>query len=120
MNFKVEIQVINFFSNFQSIQYFDLKFFYFNLTLPDYWKKVITYFYMSDSSLFVKRYLIRKILFKHFFFMIKTDGSWLDIGTSISHYAISMIPILFIPIIFYIAQFLFTLKLSKDNKKKAF
>ena len=42
----------------------------------------------------------------HFFFLIKDSGSWLEIGTSISHYVIIMAFILFHFILFTLSKFL--------------
>ena len=44
--------------------------------------------------------------------MIRTEGSWLDIGTSLSHYVISMATTLFIILLMIIARFITTFNLN--------
>ncbi|XP_045112209.1 GPI ethanolamine phosphate transferase 1-like isoform X1 [Portunus trituberculatus] len=51
----------------------------------------------------------------HFFFLIKTEGSWLDIGTSLSHYIISMATTLFLILLLFIAKFLTTFHIGKAS-----
>ena len=45
--------------------------------------------------------------------MIRTEGSWLDIGTSISHYVIVMAKIIIVSLLFTVSQFLFKFELLK-------
>ncbi|TKR93525.1 hypothetical protein L596_007961 [Steinernema carpocapsae] len=47
-----------------------------------------------------------------FFFLLKDDGSWLDIGMSISNYLISMFASLFVFVLLHCANFLFPLEFS--------
>ncbi|CAF0725015.1 unnamed protein product [Brachionus calyciflorus] len=50
-----------------------------------------------------------------FFFLIRTEGSWLDIGTSISHYIIVMLKIIIVSVLFSVAQFLFKYEIGHIN-----
>nr|XP_023654779.1 GPI ethanolamine phosphate transferase 1 [Paramormyrops kingsleyae] len=45
---------------------------------------------LSSRSLFLIVLVISDLMALHFFFLVKDYGSWLDIGTSISHYVIVM------------------------------
>uniref|UniRef100_W5L2F9 GPI ethanolamine phosphate transferase 1 n=1 Tax=Astyanax mexicanus TaxID=7994 RepID=W5L2F9_ASTMX len=45
---------------------------------------------LSSRSLFLIVLVISDLMALHFFFLVKDHGSWLDIGTSISHYVIVM------------------------------
>jgi phosphatidylinositol glycan class N len=63
---------------------------------------------LSLNDTFVLLMVIADALSLQFFFLIRTTGSWLDIGTSISHYVISTVTIIFIVILFYIVNFIFT------------
>lgn len=51
-------------------------------------------------------YLLVYVVFQHFFFMVKDSGSWLDIGTSLSHYIISMTITIFIMLLYGLAWLL--------------
>lgn len=56
----------------------------------------------------------------HFFYLVQDSGSWLDIGTSISHYVIMMAFIIFLLPIFGLARLFTGASLSlRTSKKKA-
>ncbi|XP_076815464.1 GPI ethanolamine phosphate transferase 1-like [Clavelina lepadiformis] len=55
--------------------------------------------------------IISDVMGMHFFFMVKDYGSWLDIGTSISHYVINMSMTLSLLFFFAAARFLTSQKL---------
>lgn len=52
--------------------------------------------HVPPSSLFMIVLTISDILTLNFFYLVKDEGSWLDIGTSISHFCISNLLILFV------------------------
>ena len=52
--------------------------------------------HVPPSSLFMIVLTISDILTLNFFYLVRDEGSWLDIGTSISHFCISNLLILFI------------------------
>ncbi|KAG1698128.1 GPI ethanolamine phosphate transferase 1 [Nymphon striatum] len=52
----------------------------------------------------------------HFFFLVRDTGSWLDIGTSISHYVIVMSTIIFVIVLYGVATLLTSFNLSYTNK----
>lgn len=54
----------------------------------------------------------------HFFYLVKDSGSWLDIGTSISHYVIMMAFIIFLLPIFGLARLFTGASLSLGMSKK--
>lgn len=56
----------------------------------------------------------------HFFFLIRTEGSWLEIGTSLSHYIISMATTLFLILLLFMAKFLTNICLRKPTKEGEF
>jgi hypothetical protein len=43
---------------------------------------------------------------QNFFFLVRDEGSWLEIGTSISHYVISMCIVVFVTLMLGVSQFL--------------
>lgn len=51
---------------------------------------------VAPSALFMVVMAISDIMTLNFFFMVKDEGSWLDIGTSISHFVISSCLCLFV------------------------
>ncbi|XP_070276502.1 GPI ethanolamine phosphate transferase 1 isoform X4 [Myotis yumanensis] len=56
---------------------------------------------------------------KHFFFLVKDYGSWLDIGTSISHYVIVMCMTIVLVFLNGLAQLLTTKKLKLRGQPKS-
>uniref|UniRef100_A0A8C6CSY3 GPI ethanolamine phosphate transferase 1 n=1 Tax=Moschus moschiferus TaxID=68415 RepID=A0A8C6CSY3_MOSMO len=73
---------------------------------------------LSSKSLFLMVINISDIMALHFFFLIKDYGSWLDIGTSISHYVIVMSMTIFMVFLNCLAQMLTTKKLSLCGRPK--
>jgi len=64
------------------------------------------------KGLFLLILFISDAMALHFFFLVKDDGSWLEIGTSISHYVIVMSTILAVIIFFKLASLLTTVTLT--------
>ncbi|XP_006816986.1 GPI ethanolamine phosphate transferase 1-like [Saccoglossus kowalevskii] len=62
---------------------------------------------VPTKSLFLIVLLMSDLMALQFFFMVRDTGSWLEIGTSISHYVIVMCMILFIMLLLVVAK-LFT------------
>uniref|UniRef100_A0A8C3T776 GPI ethanolamine phosphate transferase 1 n=1 Tax=Chelydra serpentina TaxID=8475 RepID=A0A8C3T776_CHESE len=54
----------------------------------------------------------------HFFFLVKDYGSWLDIGTSISHYVLVMVFTIFIMLLSGLAQLLTTKRIELWRRTK--
>uniref|UniRef100_A0A8C5K6Z4 GPI ethanolamine phosphate transferase 1 n=1 Tax=Jaculus jaculus TaxID=51337 RepID=A0A8C5K6Z4_JACJA len=73
---------------------------------------------LSSKSLFLIVLVISDIMALHFFFLVKDYGSWLDIGTSISHYVIVMSMTIFLVLLNGLAQLLTTTKLQLYGKPK--
>ncbi|KAK6185837.1 hypothetical protein SNE40_007983 [Patella caerulea] len=65
---------------------------------------------VPTRTLFLLVLLMCDFMGLHFFFLIKDTGSWLDIGTSISHYVIVMSLIIFLMLLFAVSQILTTYK----------
>ncbi|XP_037066912.1 GPI ethanolamine phosphate transferase 1 isoform X2 [Peromyscus leucopus] len=73
---------------------------------------------LSSKGLFLIVLVISDIMALHFFFLIKDSGSWLDIGTSISHYVIVMSMTIFLVFLNGLVQLLTTKKLQLCGKPK--
>uniref|UniRef100_G3SR92 GPI ethanolamine phosphate transferase 1 n=1 Tax=Loxodonta africana TaxID=9785 RepID=G3SR92_LOXAF len=74
---------------------------------------------LSSKSLFLIVLVISDIMALHFFFLVKDEGSWLDIGTSISHYVIVMSMTIFLVFLNGLAQLLTTKELKLCGKSKS-
>ncbi|NXE49935.1 PIGN transferase, partial [Casuarius casuarius] len=73
---------------------------------------------LSSKSLFLIVLVISDIMALHFFFLVKDYGSWLDIGTSISHYVLVMSLTIFMMLMNGLAQLLTTRRLELSRKTK--
>lgn len=71
---------------------------------------------INAHKLFIIVLIFCNIMGLNFLFLIKNKGSWLDIGTSISHYVIQQVTIVFLVLLFAVAKFL--IKDSKYKNKK--
>ncbi|XP_074647889.1 GPI ethanolamine phosphate transferase 1-like [Tubulanus polymorphus] len=65
------------------------------------------------KSLFLVVLLMSDFMALHFFFLVKDHGSWLEIGTTISHYVIVMSTIIFLMLLVGLARILTTFSLRK-------
>ncbi|XP_008838868.1 GPI ethanolamine phosphate transferase 1 isoform X2 [Nannospalax galili] len=74
---------------------------------------------LSSKGLFLIVLVISDVMALHFFFLVKDYGSWLDIGTSISHYVIVMSMTIFLVFLNGLAQLLTTKKLRLYGKLKS-
>ncbi|NXG08672.1 PIGN transferase, partial [Sakesphorus luctuosus] len=73
---------------------------------------------LSSKSLFLIVLVISDIMALHFFFLVKDYGSWLDIGTSISHYVLVMSLTIFMMLMNGLAQLLTTQRLELSRRIK--
>uniref|UniRef100_UPI00398F4EE0 GPI ethanolamine phosphate transferase 1 isoform X2 n=1 Tax=Pristiophorus japonicus TaxID=55135 RepID=UPI00398F4EE0 len=73
---------------------------------------------LSSNSLFLIVLVISDIMALHFFFLVKDYGSWLDIGTSISHYVIVMSMTIFLMFLSRLAEILTTRRIRLHNNIK--
>uniref|UniRef100_A0A8C3MT59 GPI ethanolamine phosphate transferase 1 n=1 Tax=Geospiza parvula TaxID=87175 RepID=A0A8C3MT59_GEOPR len=73
---------------------------------------------LSSKSLFLIVLVISDIMALHFFFLVKDYGSWLDIGTSISHYVLVMSLTIFMMVMNGLAQLLTTRRLGLPRRNK--
>ncbi|XP_046690011.1 GPI ethanolamine phosphate transferase 1 isoform X2 [Silurus meridionalis] len=73
---------------------------------------------LSSRSLFLIVLVISDLMALHFFFLVKNYGSWLDIGTSISHYVIVMSMTIFLMLLSLMTHFLTSNKLQIWQKVK--
>nr|XP_010959586.1 GPI ethanolamine phosphate transferase 1 isoform X1 [Camelus bactrianus]XP_045377419.1 GPI ethanolamine phosphate transferase 1 isoform X1 [Camelus bactrianus] len=74
---------------------------------------------LSSKSLFLMVIITSDIMALHFFFLVKDYGSWLDIGTSISHFVIVISMTIFLVFLNGLAQLLTTKKLRLCGRPKS-
>uniref|UniRef100_A0A8C7ZL90 GPI ethanolamine phosphate transferase 1 n=1 Tax=Oryzias sinensis TaxID=183150 RepID=A0A8C7ZL90_9TELE len=67
---------------------------------------------LSSRSLFLIVLVISDVMALHFFFMVQDYGSWLDIGTSISHYVIVMSMTIFLMLLSVVTHILTSKRLT--------
>ena len=76
--------------------------------------------HMPQKALFLIVMIFSDFMGLHFFFLVTDQGSWLDIGTSLSHFVIVEATVIFLQIMFYLASFSMTLKFArKSNESKS-
>lgn len=73
---------------------------------------------LSSRSLFLIVLVISDIMALHFFFLVQDYGSWLDIGTSISHYVIVMSMTIFLMVLSVVTHVLTSQRLFLWKKSK--
>ncbi|KFQ45833.1 GPI ethanolamine phosphate transferase 1, partial [Nestor notabilis] len=73
---------------------------------------------LSSKSLLLLVLVISDIMALHFFFLVKDYGSWLDIGTSISHYVLVMSLTIFMMLMNGLAQLLTTHRFQLPRRTK--
>lgn len=73
---------------------------------------------LSSKRLFLIVLVISDIMALHFFFLVKDYGSWLDIGTSISHYVVVMSFTIFLMLLNGLSQLLTTKRLELWGRTK--
>ncbi|KAF6722918.1 GPI ethanolamine phosphate transferase 1 [Oryzias melastigma] len=73
---------------------------------------------LSSRSLFLIVLVISDIMALHFFFMVQDYGSWLDIGTSISHYVIVMSMTIFLMLLSVVTHILTSKRLHLCESPK--
>ncbi|KAM4533960.1 GPI ethanolamine phosphate transferase 1 isoform 1-T2 [Odontesthes bonariensis] len=73
---------------------------------------------LSSRSLFLIVLVISDVMALHFFFMVQDYGSWLDIGTSISHYVIVMSMTIFLMLLSVVTHVLTSKRLILWRKLK--
>lgn len=67
---------------------------------------------LRPDQLFIIVLIYCNLMGLNFLFFIKNKGSWLDIGSSISHYVIQQVTILFLLILYGVAKFLLSFSIS--------
>uniref|UniRef100_A0A673NK21 GPI ethanolamine phosphate transferase 1 n=1 Tax=Sinocyclocheilus rhinocerous TaxID=307959 RepID=A0A673NK21_9TELE len=73
---------------------------------------------LSSRSLFLVVLVISDLMALHFFFLVKDHGSWLDIGTSISHYVIVMSMTIFLMLLSVMTHILTSKRILIGRKRK--
>uniref|UniRef100_A0A8C3ADY4 GPI ethanolamine phosphate transferase 1 n=1 Tax=Cyclopterus lumpus TaxID=8103 RepID=A0A8C3ADY4_CYCLU len=75
---------------------------------------------LSSRSLFLIVLVISDLMALHFFFLVQDYGSWLDIGTSISHYVIVMSMTIFLMLLSVVTHILTSQRLFLWRPKMHF
>ncbi|XP_010888475.2 GPI ethanolamine phosphate transferase 1 isoform X1 [Esox lucius] len=73
---------------------------------------------LSSRSLFLIVLVISDLMALHFFFLVQDNGSWLDIGTSISHYVIVMSMTIFLMLLSLVTHVLTSRRVSLCRTRK--
>ncbi|XP_008305676.1 GPI ethanolamine phosphate transferase 1 [Cynoglossus semilaevis] len=73
---------------------------------------------LSSRSLFLIVLVISDLMALHFFFLVQDYGSWLDIGTSISHYVIVMSMTIFLMLLSIVTHILTSKRLTLWRRNK--
>ncbi|KAK2886371.1 GPI ethanolamine phosphate transferase 1 [Channa argus] len=73
---------------------------------------------LSSRSLFLIVLVISDLMALHFFFLVQDHGSWLDIGTSISHYVIVMSMTIFLMLLSVVTHILTSRRLTLRRRAK--
>ncbi|XP_077410773.1 GPI ethanolamine phosphate transferase 1-like isoform X1 [Vanacampus margaritifer] len=73
---------------------------------------------LSSKSLFLIVLVISDVMALHFFFLVQDYGSWLDIGTSISHYVIVMSMTIFLMLLSILTHILTSRRLVLWRRRK--
>uniref|UniRef100_A0A8C7ZTE3 GPI ethanolamine phosphate transferase 1 n=1 Tax=Oryzias sinensis TaxID=183150 RepID=A0A8C7ZTE3_9TELE len=68
--------------------------------------------FIANTVLFLIVLVISDVMALHFFFMVQDYGSWLDIGTSISHYVIVMSMTIFLMLLSVVTHILTSKRLT--------
>ncbi|XP_042215038.1 GPI ethanolamine phosphate transferase 1-like isoform X2 [Homarus americanus] len=87
------------------------------LLVTCFFHAICTLIEIPTRALFYMFLVMSDFMALHFFFLIRTEGSWLDIGTSLSHYVISMATTLFLILLLFIAKFLTSFNIGKPPKE---
>uniref|UniRef100_A0A8C5FI32 GPI ethanolamine phosphate transferase 1 n=1 Tax=Gadus morhua TaxID=8049 RepID=A0A8C5FI32_GADMO len=74
---------------------------------------------LSSRSLFLIVLVISDLMALHFFFLVQDYGSWLDIGTSISHYVIVMSMTIFLMLLSVATHILTSCRLTAWRRRKS-
>ncbi|CAL8398152.1 unnamed protein product [Arctogadus glacialis] len=74
---------------------------------------------LSSRSLFLIVLVISDLMALHFFFLVQDYGSWLDIGTSISHYVIVMSMTIFLMLLSVATHILTSWRLTAWRRRKS-
>ncbi|XP_076060251.1 phosphatidylinositol glycan anchor biosynthesis class N [Oratosquilla oratoria] len=86
------------------------------LLVTCFFHAICTLIQVPTRAVFYTFLVMSDIMALHFFFLVRTEGSWLDIGTTLSHYIISMTTTVFLIFLLFIAKFLTLTKFGKEPK----
>lgn len=75
---------------------------------------------LKMEKLFIMILIICDIMCLNFLFLVRNNGSWLEIGMSISHFVIMEVTVLVLFILYGLAHFLTTFSLRKKCCEEEF
>lgn len=73
---------------------------------------------VDAKKIFVMVLVVCDVMCLNFLFLVKNKGSWLDIGTSLSHFVIMEVTTLVLILFYAVAQFLTSFQICKSNDRK--
>ncbi|CAL4147798.1 unnamed protein product, partial [Meganyctiphanes norvegica] len=88
------------------------------LLVTCFFQAICTLIQVPQQAMFYMFLVMSDFMALQFFFLIRTEGSWLDIGASLSHFIICMATTVFLMLLLLIAKFLTTFNLIKSSGKE--
>ena len=71
-------------------------------------------------ALFLLLLLMSDVMAVHFFFKVSPEGSWLEIGTSLSHFIIAEATAIFLLVFYGLGHFLLAVSRSRRKEEEEY